>query len=801
MSKKKNSYAALPFILKPSFVKQFLLLFFLLSGIYSFAQEKATAPARPVAEKGKPSIFTDDELASSDYLASIERAGELLDDAKNKGALDASVLFLLGEVHQTKEALKLIDSNLGSQNNGNVRNQQMYRKVLLELQQKFEIYWKALNENDEKIVKIRKGNKSILKDTVFAKLIKDTLRINEFRPQLKDLKAKWITTDSLLKANIDSLNSWKKGITEKRMLISKDLILVNERLNKSGVSLFGSEHPNLWSTDQKAKTQEMQAYLKDKFNAEQKASAYYFSYSLGSTFMLLLLAGLLWWWVNFNLKSLKKAQRLENLNVFQFRYLNHSTIFPIIVIGLNIAIAINLYAPALFIEFMHLALLATLTVLFKKIWSEKAFRNWLLLVVLFALFCFLDLFVEISQLQRCLFVLVNLACIRFGFAYLQTIRDEMYIKGLLKYAKVLFISLNILAVLFNLFGRVSLAHTLSLAAIIALTQVIALSVFLKIILEIITLQIYTIRIRRGIDKIFDFKNLEKNLKKPFMLLITYLWVIVIASNLNLSSVFYDVITSIVTTENKIGNFTFTVGNILLFLLIVWIAHIIQKYVAYFFGEIDDEDEESVNKKQHSKLLITRLLLLILGYLLAISAAGIPLDKITIVLGALGVGVGLGLQNIVNNFVSGVILIFDKPIQIGDVIDVGAQTGKVKTIGLRTTKIDTSNGAEVIVPNGNILSQNIVNWTYTNNSKLVDLSFTLQGEISQEAIKKTIIDCISTIPLIYSEKEPQLFYSYISDTKHQLKIQFWCNIYRTETAISEARIALYDGFKKQGVVFE
>lgn len=305
----------------------------------------------------------------------------------------------------------------------------------------------------------------------------------------------------------------------------------------------------------------------------------------------------------------------------------------------------------------------------------------------------------------------------------------------------------------------------------------------------------------GIVKIFDFRNLEKNLKKPFMLLIVYLWIIVIASNLNLSNIFYDSISSLLTTQNKIGNFSFTVGNILLFLLIVWIAHIIQKYVAYFFGEIDDEDEETINKKQHSKLLITRLLLLILGYLLAISAAGIPLDKITIVLGALGVGVGLGLQNIVNNFVSGVILIFDKPIQIGDVIDVGSQSGRVKTIGLRTTKIDTSNGAEVIVPNGNILSQNIVNWTYTNNSKLVDMSFTLQGEISQEQIKATIISSIKEIPTIYSEKEPRLFYNFISDTKYQLKIQFWCNIYRTEAAISEARIVLYEEFKKQGVSFE
>ncbi|MBL7867256.1 MAG: mechanosensitive ion channel [Flavobacterium lindanitolerans] len=779
-----------------------LLLFvlFLMTGMATAQEKEKTVTNQPTDSKNKPSVFAEDELAASDYLVSIERAGEMLDNAKSKGALDAGVLFLLGEMQQTEKALKLIDSNLGAKNNGNVRNQQMYGKILLELQQKFENYWTRLNESDERIVKIRKGNKAIINDTVFRKLIRDSLLIKEFRPQLKELKNKWVTTDSLLRANIDSLNNWKKGIVEKRMLVSKDLILVNERLNKSGVSLLGNEHPHLWDSNSDNQ-QQMQTYFQEKFNAEQKAFSYYFGYSFGSTFMLLVLGGLLLWWISFNLKYLKRVHQMESLEIFQFRYLNQGAILPVIVLILNIAIAINLYAPALFIEFTHLILLIALTILFKKVWSSKAFRNWLLLVALFVMFSFMDLFFEVSRIQRCIFILVNLASIRFGLAYLKTIQEEMYIKGLLKYAKILFLTLNILAVIFNVFGRVSLAHTLSLAAVIALTQVIALSVFLKIILEMITLQIYAIRIRRGIVKIFDFRNLEKNLKKPFMLLIVYLWIIVIASNLNLSNIFYDSISSLLTTQNKIGNFSFTVGNILLFLLIVWIAHIIQKYVAYFFGEIDDEDEETINKKQHSKLLITRLLLLILGYLLAISAAGIPLDKITIVLGALGVGVGLGLQNIVNNFVSGVILIFDKPIQIGDVIDVGSQSGRVKTIGLRTTKIDTSNGAEVIVPNGNILSQNIVNWTYTNNSKLVDMSFTLQGEISQEQIKATIVSSIKEIPTIYSEKEPRLFYNFISDTKYQLKIQFWCNIYRTEAAISEARIVLYEEFKKQGVSFE
>jgi potassium efflux system protein len=122
-----------------------------------------------------------------------------------------------------------------------------------------------------------------------------------------------------------------------------------------------------------------------------------------------------------------------------------------------------------------------------------------------------------------------------------------------------------------------------------------------------------------------------------------------------------------------------------------------------FGEtgIETEDTISVSKKQHSRLLITRLLVLVGGYLLAIAATGLPIDKITILLGALGIGIGMGLQNVVNNFVSGIILIFDGSLQIGDEIEVSGKAGKVKEIGLRASTLSTADGAEVIIPSPTI----------------------------------------------------------------------------------------------------
>src|SRR5437660_10100293 len=117
--------------------------------------------------------------------------------------------------------------------------------------------------------------------------------------------------------------------------------------------------------------------------------------------------------------------------------------------------------------------------------------------------------------------------------------------------------------------------------------------------------------------------------------------------------------------------------------------------------------------------VTYYVLLILVALAALSAAGVELNKFTVLTGALGVGLGFGLQNIVNNFVSGLILLFDRPIHVGDTVEVGGLVGIVRRIGARSSTIVTLQGAEVIVPNSNLLSNQVINWTLSSQWRRVD----------------------------------------------------------------------------------
>ena len=750
-------------------------------------------------KKEKRSKLFEEATTDSEYLMAIERANEMMESAYNDADFDSASHHLFGEIKRTQSKLDLILASLKGAN-PNVRNQQMYQTVLEEIQQQLEEQNKAINLRNENLEKIKGRFIELRKDKNLMALLKDTIRRKHFKKEFANLRKKYRSTDSLMTKNQGILNKKKRITVQRKIAVSNALLVVEGKLEKSGISMLHKEYPFLWSINDSIPKKTVAQNIGVKIVIEEKVAAYYLSYRTGGLITLLFFMGLLAWYISHNLKYLRTNGHSENLSLFNFKYLNRGFLIPVAVIGLNIAVVSNLFAPALFIELLQMLLLGILTILFKNQWSKVAMKNWLFLLGLFFTLCFLDLFIEVGFFQRCAFIAINVLGIRYGLVQIKTLKEQLYIQGFFKWASIIFIGFNGLSILYNLFGRVSLSNMLSLTAFISLTQIVALSVLLKIILEIILLQIYTTRVKRGIEKIFDHESLSNTLKKPFVLVIGYMWVVVIASNLNIWQSLRTSLGELLSRPNNIGSITFTLGNIVLFFIIIWIAHLLQKYVAYFFGEIDDENEENVNKRQHSKLLITRLIVLIGGYLLAVAASGMPLDKLSILLGALGVGVGLGLQNVVNNFVSGIILIFDKPIQIGDVIEISSESGRVKSMGLRTTKINAPNGAEIIIPNGNLLSQNITNWTYTDNFKLVEVSIDISGDTTPDDINATIMEALESLSLVNTTKTPQIFYNAISEGKYKVLVKFWCSIYRTEETVSSARQVLFSSFKAKGLTF-
>jgi hypothetical protein len=132
-------------------------------------------------------------------------------------------------------------------------------------------------------------------------------------------------------------------------------------------------------------------------------------------------------------------------------------------------------------------------------------------------------------------------------------------------------------------------------------------------------------------------------------------------------------------------------------------------------------------------------ILLIGFFIAIATLGFDLTRLTILVSAFGVGLGFGLQNIINNFVSGLILLFERPIKVGDVVQLGGNEGVVKHIGIRASIVRVTNGSEIIVPNGSLISETVTNWTFSDRLRRIDLSLAVACPADARQVKTVCPD--------------------------------------------------------------
>lgn len=179
-------------------------------------------------------------------------------------------------------------------------------------------------------------------------------------------------------------------------------------------------------------------------------------------------------------------------------------------------------------------------------------------------------------------------------------------------------------------------------------------------------------------------------------------------------------TFVTNTSVTVGDVTITLKAILAALVVIALTWLVTKFVRFL---LDHELLPRFKLRAGVPVAISTIVgyvLVVIGFVLAMAALGIDLTKVTLLAGAVGVGVGFGLQNVVNNFASGLILMLERPINIGDQIDVGGVVGEVKRIGVRSSTIRTFQGAEVIVPNSDLAGKQVTNWTLSDRARRYEI---------------------------------------------------------------------------------
>ncbi|MCW3115362.1 MAG: hypothetical protein JWR18_3758, partial [Segetibacter sp.] len=258
--------------------------------------------------------------------------------------------------------------------------------------------------------------------------------------------------------------------------------------------------------------------------------------------------------------------------------------------------------------------------------------------------------------------------------------------------------------------------------------------------------------------------------------------------------------SFFTETRTIGSMVFSFKSVAIFICIIWLSSMISGAINFFFG---NQKIKNSNRRSRlgSMMLLIRLTIWTLGFCIAVAAAGIPLDKLSLMIGALGVGIGFGLQNIVNNLVSGVILAFERPIQVGDLIEVGGKTGVVKEIGVRSSKINNNEGADIIVPNGDLLSQHLINWTMQDRNKQIEFLIDVPYDSDIKKVSLLIQETLANNDKILKSQPPAVVLHQFGDLAIKLKVLFWVQDLTEAGAIrSNAMIEIYGLLAASGIQF-
>jgi small-conductance mechanosensitive channel len=197
--------------------------------------------------------------------------------------------------------------------------------------------------------------------------------------------------------------------------------------------------------------------------------------------------------------------------------------------------------------------------------------------------------------------------------------------------------------------------------------------------------------------------------------------------------------------------------------------------------------------------IIRLALMAFAVAVVLSAVGINLSALAIFSGAAGVGIGFGLQKIIANFISGIILLADKSVKPGDLVTIGDSTGRINEMKTRYISVAAGDGREFLIPNEDLVTQKVVNWTYTDKNTLVKVNFGTNYDADPRLVCKLGIGVAAVAPRAIKSKPPNCILTEFAEAGMKFSLTFWiADPDGMDNVKSEVMLSLWDAFKREGI---
>lgn len=477
--------------------------------------------------------------------------------------------------------------------------------------------------------------------------------------------------------------------------------------------------------------------------------------------------------------------------------------FAALLIGTLLTIIFFADAPPIVINILCLILIAPILSVLPKLWPRIPRKYFTLSVLSILIAVVTNIFSELEIINRML-LLANSILVTIIFVTLLTWINENKRGQRVLPINYTMLIIGILSAVFslicNLMGNIFLMDIFFAGSITAAFGGILLFSVRKLLNNFINMVVID-RILGDLNIFINSPNIiVQTLKKIVSFLAYSYWVILVANSFVVLEPTYHWLANALSNEWQLGAMTISLGNIVAFIITFVITIYLSRIVRFLLeGEVFIRTKTS-RGAAGAILMLFRLVMIAIAFILAMGAADIDISNITIIFGALGVGIGFGLQTIFNNLASGIILAFEQPIKAGDVVQIHSLNlmGEVKEIGIRASIITTFDGADVIVPNGNIISNEMINWTLSSNLRRQELLVGVAYGTNLSLVSEILENVIKEQDGVLKDPNPRVLFSGFGDSSLDFRVLFWTKFEDGLYWKSIIGIAIDNAFKKANI---
>lgn len=706
----------------------------------------------------------------------------------------------------TDSSLTLIKRNIATLGRTPNIHDVYTNKVMLEqLERQLKGWQDDLFRYYGRLVNISDTMATIRRDTSMRNIPEEDELYGFYVGQIANLIQKYRQVDSANRKNLIQLGLLQNRVANRYIDVTNLLEDMDYQLSGFTGRMFNRDYSYLWHSgdqDLAKRPRDFIAVLHSSIHKSVKVLTIFLAVQWPVFIIWILIAIFFTLWVYNNIRRIRRHHDNAEAEAIlkHSKYLYQFPVACTLVFVATLASMLSVKYPILFTELTWAVIVIPLSIILRQYLPRILFRYWLVLLGLLFLYCLNNLLIEATFVEEWGLFLGALSAIFLGAYLLKATANSTFSQP--RHTRFIIwtmIAMSCFALLLVISARVTAAKIIGASSVINTVMAMSLFIFVEILMEAVYLQVEANKDSSTFISFTDYQQIKSKLQTFLAAIAIIGWLMLVARNLYIYDTIYEAIADFLVKSRTIGNTTFTFGSIIVFLLVIWVATIITQLIAYLFGNTGQTAAPSKKVKLGSAMLLVKLAVLAIGILVAFAASGIPMDKLAIVIGALGVGIGFGLQNIVNNLVSGIILAFEKPIEVGDVIELGTRSGVVKEIGIRSSKISAYDGSEVIVPNGDLISQQLINWTLSSRTRRVELIIGVGYGSDVAQVTDILKKAMEGREGILTNPAPLVFLYQFGDNSINFRLFFWIGDLGTAGQLqSDVLTTIYENLQKAGI---